>query len=201
MSNIGILAYGSLMVNSGKEIQSRIDNIKDALTPFKVEFARKSKTRNYAPTLIPVKEGGAKVRAKILVLKEEVSLEEAKDMLYRRETHEIYNKKKYSRPAHPNPNEVFINEIEDFHGVKIVLYTEIGKNINNPTPKKLAELAIESACSTAGKKREDGIRYLIDAKFNGIKTPFMPEYEKEILKQTNTKSLHQAWEVSAYANL
>ena len=193
MSNIGILAYGSLIVDPGKEIQSRIDNIKDVMTPFKVEFARKSKTRNYAPTLIPVKEGGANVEATILILKEEVSAKEAKDMLYRRETHKICSKERYTQPAHPNPNEVYIKEIEDFHGVKIVIYTEIGKNIDNPTPKKLAELAIKSACSIAGKKREDGISYLINAKCNGIKTPLMPEYEKEILKQTNTRSLHKAW--------
>lgn len=197
MSNIGILAYGSLICDPGEEIQAVIDNlIEDVKTPFKVEFLRSSKCRDGAPTLVPVEESsnyGSCVKAKILVLKEDISEKEAYDMLYRRERNKVGSKKKYPKPAHPNPNEVYIKEIEDFHGVKIVLYTEIGKNIDNPIPKELACLAIKSACSKAGKQRRDGISYLYDAKCSGIKTPLMAKYEKEVLQKTKTKTLREAW--------
>ena len=195
MSNIGILAYGSLIVDPGKEIQPRIVKIKDAITPFNVEFARKSETRDYEPTLIPVKEGGARVKAKILILKEDISEKEATDMLYRRETDQICSKEEYKPPEKPYPNKIEIKKIEGFRDVKIVLYTEIGKNIDCLTPKELAELAIKSARCLAGKRRKDGISYLTNAKRSGISTPLTNEYEKEVLRQTNSKNLQEAWEV------
>lgn len=198
MSNIGILAYGSLIIDPGKEIQSKILKKINVKTPFKVEFARKSRTRNNAPTLIPVKEGGANVKAKILVLKDDISEIEATDMLWRRETDQVCSNKGYEPPLNPSINNVLPKKKEDFHGVKIVLYTEIGKNIDNLSPKNLAKLAIESTRSEAGKKRKDGISYLINVKISGVKTPLIFEYEKEILRQTNTKSLHEALRILVF---
>ncbi len=60
----GILAFGSLIDDPGQEILD-VENCRiDCETPFNVEFARKSgKTRSYAPTLIPVEQGGKKVKA------------------------------------------------------------------------------------------------------------------------------------------
>lgn len=199
MSKIGILAYGSLLVDPGGEIESKIIKTKDSKTPFKVEFARKSSGRDGAPTLIPVEEGGAKVNAKILILKRDITEEEASHMLYRRERDKVWSGKKYKRPIDPDPNDVVIEKINNFHGVKTVFFTSIGNNIEEITAKTLAKLSIESAKSKAGKKKKDGISYLIDAKYNLIKTPIMPEYEKEILRQTDTKNLHEAWITCAYS--
>ena len=50
MKRIGILAYGSLIDNPGSELgPNTVAKIKDVNTPFRVEFARKSQSRNYAP--------------------------------------------------------------------------------------------------------------------------------------------------------
>jgi len=54
------LAYGSLIDDPGSEIQPVIARLIEGVeTPFKVEFARSSEKRDGAPTLVPVKEGGA----------------------------------------------------------------------------------------------------------------------------------------------
>jgi len=68
---IGILAYGSLITHPGQEISSVLDHvIPDVMTPFPVEYARKSGTRAGAPTLVPVPIGcGTPVKAVVLVLK------------------------------------------------------------------------------------------------------------------------------------
>jgi hypothetical protein len=51
-----------------------------------VEFARSSRTRDGAPTLVPVSEGGAHVCASVLVLDDADTVGDARDILYRRET-------------------------------------------------------------------------------------------------------------------
>jgi len=85
MNKIGILAYGSLINDPGEELKKYIIDKIPVITPFKVEFARKSIGRDEAPTLVPVEKGGTYVKAILLVLEEGVSEEEAKNMLYRRE--------------------------------------------------------------------------------------------------------------------
>lgn len=201
MSKIGILAFGSLLVDPGEEIESKIISTKKSKTPFNVEFARKSTGRDGAPTLIQVDEGGAKVNAIILILEEDVTEVEATNMLYRREIDRVGCGKKYKRTTTPRQNAVEIKKVGNLSGIKTVLYASIGNNIRDLTPKVLAELAIESAKDKAGKKKRDGISYLIDAKHNGIKTPLMSEYEKEILLQTDTKDLFEAWVTCAYGQI
>ena len=54
---IGILAYGSLIDDPGDEIKPLVkQKIEGVETPFAIEFARSSKSRNGAPTLIPVSQ-------------------------------------------------------------------------------------------------------------------------------------------------
>lgn len=196
MDTIGILAYGSLIDDAGEEIDPLITRRieEDVVTPFNVEFARKSSSRDEAPTLIPVRKGGAQVKAVILVLANAVSEKEAEDMLWRRETNNIGTSKSYNRPPDPKPDNVLIERIKDLHGVGTVLYTRIGSNIDDLAPGKLARYAIDSANAGAGARGRDGISYLLDAKSNGIETPLMPEYEKEILRKTSTNSLVEALE-------
>ena len=189
----GILAYGSLIDDPGREIfDATIETIKDGvMTPFKVEFARKSRERANAPTLVLVEKGGARVQAQIFVLN--VSEEEAANRLYRREINRVGEKNiVYSRPKNPGPNSVIIERLEAFQGLNIVLYTSIEANIEDPTPQKLAELAIESARELGDGR--DGITYLINAKRNGIRTLLSDAYEEEIKRLTKSKDLPEALE-------
>jgi hypothetical protein len=192
--NVGILAYGSVISDPGSEIASVTVNSINADSPFKIEFGRSSRMRDGAPTLVPVQEGGAKVKAVVIVLAPSVSEQEAADLLWRRETRKVGSGRRYSPPAHPRANNVLVKELKDFAGLDVVLYTDFppsGK-LKNPTPQQLAELAIESAKAPAGAKAMDGISYLIAVKDSGIRTPLMPEYEKQILTRTASTDLKRA---------
>ncbi len=84
MSRVGILAFGSLITCPGSEIGPQIVERIDIKTPFPIEFARySSKTRGGAPTLAPVRSGGTFVNAKVLVLNDGVSVDEARNRLWR----------------------------------------------------------------------------------------------------------------------
>ena len=191
--NTGILAYGSLIEDPGGEIEPLIvERLVGVETPFKVEFARTSRGRDGAPTLVPVEEGGAHVRATILVLRKEVSETEAKDMLWRRETEQVGSGRRYATPARLGPNTVCIERLVNFRRISAVLYTNIAPNITLLTPQTLAELAIQSCRGQAGAQGRDGISYLLAAKRNGITTPLMGEYEAEILRRVSAGTLEEA---------
>jgi len=193
MSKIGILAYGSLIWDPRCEIEDAILRIQcGVLTPFHVEFARSSSTRGGAPTLVPVVKDGAHVEAVILILKEQVSLEEAKNMLWRRETDQVCSGKSYEHCSNPGSDTVCIKELNHFNNIETVIYTSLEPDIANRTPRELAELAIASVCSTKKEKDRDGITYLIKAKHYGIETPKMKKYEEEIKSLTGTESLEDA---------
>jgi len=193
MSTVGILAYGSLIEDPGKEIKPLIiEWVNDIETPFPVEFARSSKSRGGAPTLIPI-EGGNLVKAVILVLEQSVSVSDAKDFIWRRETRNEDTKKKYDPPLNPGPNHIIVEELSSLGGIDNILYTKIGSNIKLLTPDHLADLAICSARGHAGEKMKDGINYLLSVKRQKIVTPLSDEYEKSILKKTGTSSLEEAF--------
>jgi hypothetical protein len=198
---LGILAYGSLIDDRGEEINNATDmmitedmSAEVISTPFNVEFARSSSTRKGAPTLVPVITGGAQVTARIIVLRDEISEAEAQNMLWRRETRNAGHSK---RPTVAKPNSVLIDALSNFHGINTVYYTRIAPNINPLSATQLAELAIKSAKEIkkgSNEEGKDGISYLIAAKRNGITTPLSAEYEQEILKLTETKSLEASLE-------
>lgn len=123
---IGILSFGSLISDPGEEIQSlEIERI-DCETPFKVEYARISSSRCNAPTLIPIEDEskGKSVKAQIIVLNENIELEEAKSILYRREIHTVDWSKTYSEPKTPTSKNVLIEELRNFHELDIIIYTK-----------------------------------------------------------------------------
>ena len=194
-NNIAILAYGSLIDDPGIELKPLIKEIiYNVKTPFKVEFARSSKTRYGAPTLVPNKNIGLKVNGALLVLSEEVDLKIAKNLLWRRETRNEYTDKIYKEPENKiYKNKVIIKTLNNFYNFKNVIYTHISANIQKLTPIHLAQLAIKSVKSPAGLKKKDGINYLISVKRYGIKTQLMEEYEKAILKLTNASTLEEAY--------
>ncbi len=196
-TQIGILAYGSLIDDPSREIEaSRTDTISGVETPFRVEFARSSRKRGGAPTLVPVEKEGGKVRATIIVLDDRVSLNQAMDILYRREIDQVGDlQRNYNPETGNNENAVRIGQLrgDQAFGLDVVLYTIIGANIDTLTPEHLAELAIQSALSEAGIAKRDGISYLQNAIQNGIETPLTREYEQAILLKTETSSLEEAW--------
>jgi hypothetical protein len=194
-ARLGILAYGSLIDDPGEEIAAATAGILRAgvITPFPVEFARSSHTRAGAPTLVPMTKGGARVPARVFVLRDDVSEQAARDMLWRRET----GKKGRAPTArvHAGPDDVVIDEIVDFHGVGKVLYARIASNIVPLTPQRLAELALNSArCAEVAAKGRDGISYLMDALHNGIDTPLSAAYEAELLRRSGAATLADALE-------
>ena len=195
-SSVGILAYGSLIGDPGSEIGSKIVEVIDCCTPFKVEFARKSSGRSNAPTLVRFNKGGC-VCGKVLVV--DLDLQEAYDCLYRREINCVGCKSKIYNHDSKKGDAVKIGILHEFKGIDSVIYANLPANIKDLTAGNLAHLAITSA-----KKRcdgRDGISYLINAKCAGIKTPLSDEYEAEILKLTKTTSLCDAREVCRRAGM
>lgn len=193
MSSIGILAYGSLIEDPGKEIGSLISERREKIrTPFSIEFSRSSSTRDGAPTVVPVESGGCPVHATILVLDTGVSLDKAEDLLWRRETRNECSDKHYLPPSQPSPNKMVVERISNFEGIDVVLYTKLGANIKDLSAAKLADLAIKSAQGEAGRTGKDGISYLVSVKRQGITTPLMSRYEKEILRKSGASGLEDA---------
>jgi hypothetical protein len=187
--SVGILAYGSLIGDPGKEIKgATVDTVRDVLTPFSVEFARTSSGRRGAPTLVPVTGHGAAVNAHVFVL--DVSVDEAADRLYRRERGLVGTAVRYMHPEKPGANHVIVRHLEDFSGLDTVLYAEIGANIENLNADVLAELAIASARGPADDR--DGITYLMGALSNGINTPLSGPYNEEILMRLDAADLAEA---------
>lgn len=187
--NIGILAFGSLISDPGTEIGPLIHKKVTIDTPFSVEFAKCSKTRGGAATLVPISRNGSSVKAKILILKN-VSLPQAKDMLWRRETRNKNPNLVYS--ARKTKRAVRIKELKRFGGVDTVIYVDFYavNKLREPKPKTLASRAIKSVGEA--NLGMDGISYLMSSFRVGIKTPLMKEYKKEILKMTKTLTLNEA---------
>jgi hypothetical protein len=187
-NEVGILAFGSLISEPGAEIaEATVRIAKDILTPFRVEFARRSGvTRAGAPTLVPVLDGGSPMKARLLVLN--VSSDEAKDRLWRRETRKTEGH--YVHRPNPGPNTLVIETYSNVGGVAVVLAARFPSNIDPLLPAELARLAIESAKQLDNGL--DGISYLLNAKRDGVSTPLMPAYEAEILRRTGTSNLEEA---------
>src|SRR5690606_16917166 len=124
----------------GNELNQQIVKRIPCKTPFNVEFARISRSRDNAPTLIPVDRGGRRVAAQILMLSDEVNVDQARSILWRREIHTNDSSRNYIRPQTPNENSVLVEELINFRGVGIVLYTKISSNLFQPiTPELLAD--------------------------------------------------------------
>jgi len=194
--SIGILAYGSLITDPGKEIGDMTQQIiRDVVTPFCVEYARKSRTRNGAPTLTPVScELGGKVKGVIFMMKETVDEQTAMDMLYRREIHNVGTNKGYNTQS---PGEIRIECVKNFLGVDTVLYTVIKPNFEeilnmSISPQQKAALLAEAAINSLNQKTysagTDGISYLNNNIQNGITTPLTDPYREEILRRANHAS-------------
>ena len=210
----GILAYGSLISEPGKQIKRKTIDEKKAYTPFPVEFARSSSTRGGAPTLVPVKKGDI-VEGRVFVMN--MSEREAANMLYSRETHKTnveypYHKNgeiiEYSGNDH-NQNfviserGVFIGRLTNFADLGDVLFPQLAPNIIDPNsevgpdPELLAHLAIMSVIrqydflKKCGSDK-DGISYLKQVSDDGICTQISPKYIERVLEITESGCLKVA---------
>jgi len=190
--SVGVLAYGSLIGDPGAEMAPLIARRMPTATPFPVEFARLSRSRGGAPTVVPHSSGDP-VRAEVLVLRA-VPLDEARSILWRRETRNEGSGKVYreSRSA----NAVVIRDSPGLAGVTHVLYTDFNPDgkISEPDPEALALAAIASV----GRARagRDGISYLIGLLAAGVETALTPQYVAAILSQTGATDLRGAlWQV------
>ncbi|MBI2996895.1 MAG: hypothetical protein HYY46_00340 [Deltaproteobacteria bacterium] len=190
IDTIGVLAFGSLISAPCVELAAAEIKQVRVRTPFPVEFARYSKSRCGAPTLVPVTKGGCRVKAEIIVLSPDVSLIEAKNMLWRRETHQVSSGKTYS--PRRSRNAVRVRETKGLGGIDRVLYTDFyaASKIRVLKPRNLGRKAISSA--RLNRDGKDGITYLLRAKQYGIRTPLMKKYEAEVLELTETRSLRDA---------
>jgi hypothetical protein len=188
---LGILAFGSLLHDPGSEINAVIDGrVQPVTTPFKVEYVRKSTSRDGAPTLAPVEEGGTPVTGAILILKPGVTLGYATDMLWRRETGRSGTEARYNTKE---PGEIEIRNAKNLAGIGEVIYAAPRPNLQ-ADGKELAALAIASAQGNAGVDQRDGINYLINAKKYGVETPLSDDYEKSILEITHQPDLQAAFQ-------
>lgn len=185
---LGVLAYGSLIDDPGSELAAvTIRVVPDVETPFPVEFARSSRTRGGAPTLVPVSEG-RRVRGAIIVI--DATAEHGADMLWRRETRTNDASRRYVAPSQGKAGRVRVERVERLHGVDLVLYTGIDANIAPLSAARLAELAVGSVARA--RPGQDGISYLIAATRNGIVTAISDAYADEILAHTRSTSLEEA---------
>jgi hypothetical protein len=192
---VGILAYGSLLVDPGWEIEDVTERkIEGIQTPFGVEYAYKSRGRAYAPTLVPVPDGkGARVCAQVFILNPATGDQEAKDILYRREINRVGDQDKvYDETAQSQKrNPVLVRSLADLAGIPLVLYTYLDANLGailradisaDDKAEKLARLAVESVTEETFARCRDGIRYLADAIAHGIRTPLTEAYRAAVLR-------------------
>lgn len=185
---VGILAYGSVITDPGKEIAAATVSRQNVKTPFAVEFARSSSKRGGAPTLVPVESGGAPVSAALIEVC--VGLVEAKNILYRREIDEVKSGKAYVEPPIDNTERVRLVTLLAFAELDFVIYAKIAANIVPLDAEHLANLAISSV--SKAKSGKDGITYLADALQTGIETPLLAEHEAAILRKANARDRMEA---------
>ncbi len=189
MRSVGILAYGSLISDPGIEIGPQIARRVPTTTPFPVEYARLSRTRGGAPTVVPHSSGNP-VMAEVLVLSDSVQLAEAKNLLWRRETRKENSGELYR--GSNSPNAVVIRDAPGFCGLDHVLYTDFNPQgkLENPDPCLLACAAVRSVAKA--RSEQDGISYLMNLIHVDVETALTPRYVAEILALTGTGSLAEA---------
>jgi hypothetical protein len=189
MSRIGILAYGSLISDPGSEISKYISDEIQTMTPFPVEYVRVSRTRGDAPTVAP-HSSGKPVRAKLLVLQDGIVLEDAKSLLWRRETRNEGLDREYQMSS--SPYAIVVSDLPGFCGLDHVLYTDFNESgkLSHPIPGELARAAVDSVMKSPDGK--DGISYLMDLINVGVDTELTPAYQKELLVLTGASDLGEA---------
>src|SRR5688572_6882429 len=174
-SGVGIFGYGSLLSEPGDDIRPHIVERIPHLSPWKIEYARRSEGRGGGPTLIFHQAGGA-VDGQVLVLDVGANrLAEVRVWLWEREN---------------KPKQRCIKEMR-LAGLDHVLYCDIESNIRDVdlNADSLARFAIESVSS---KPERNGIAYLARNIEMGLTTPLTYAYQDAILRLTGCSDLGEA---------
>lgn len=174
-STVGIFGYGSLLSEPGDDIVPHIVERIPCLSPWKIEYARRSEGRGLGPTLV-IHKAGSGVKGQILVLDVAANrLAEVREWLWKREN---------------RPRRSCIKEMQ-LAGVKHVLYCDIDSNIGDSdlNADSLASFAIDSV---ALKPERNGIAYLARNLDLGIVTPLTYAYRDAILRLTSSGDLDEA---------
>lgn len=171
----GVLAFGSLIWEPGElaELDKAAEII--CLTPWPVEFARSSRSRHWAPTLVQVPEGEA-VRARVFIYRDASDV--VKATLARREQIDLRE----------HPKAVRACEIACVKE-SLIWYTALRPNITELRPHCLARIAI---ASVKPSRDRNGIRYLRECIGHGIRTSLTEAYCNEILRISKCGSLEEA---------
>ncbi len=172
----GVLAFGSLIWDRRELTKLEMVGEVACMTRWPVEFARSSRRRNWAPTLVRVDEAGERVKARVLVYRDESDL--VRDALA--ESEEIDLRK--------FPKNVDACEVPGLT-VHRIWYTALRPNIDDLRPECLARLAIASVKPCPER---NGIRYLSACIEYGVKTALTEEYQAAILRITGSRSLKEA---------
>jgi hypothetical protein len=199
-SQVGILAFSSMLGDTGAEIQAAIAQSVPVQTPFNVEYARASAARQNAPTLVIVPIGvGSPVQGQIYLLKPEITVKQGQDMLYRRERNSVgalevwYDEERLRLQR----GSVLIGETHEFPDMPPILFARVPPNIDivqdehawpDAKAETLADLAIRSLTKTTYTQRRDGIAYLADAISHGIRTPLTDIYVQAVLRHAGNVS-------------
>jgi hypothetical protein len=176
-SSVGMFGYGSLLSDPGDDIGPHIIERIAHLSPWKIEYARRSEGRGRGPTLV-IHEAGSPVNGQILVLDAQPNrMAEIRKWLWEREN---------------KPKRRCIKEMH-LAGVEHVLYCDIDSNIGDSelNADSLAKFAIDSV---ALKPERNGIAYLSLNMELGIVTPLTYAYRDAILRLTSSSNLDEAEE-------
>lgn len=180
--HIAILAYGSLIWNPGDEIKQHTISVLDVICPFKIEYARKSSTREDAPVLVKLSDEPGKTNAKLFVTDLHTSDENkafVKEMIRQRE----------------DCGEKYVKVLEKpLKKFSVIFYADLPKNMDKVNINELADLAIKSVekCKKKGKPEKNGIRYLLNNIKSGVITELTDSYANKIMEITKTDSLEEA---------
>ena len=119
-----------------------------------------------------------------------VSLQEAKNRLYRRECNEIGSKLIYAEPPKVGPNTVFIKTLTDLAGSDGPIYAY--RREYRAADSRGARCSSDQSARSRDDDR-DGITYLINALKHGIRTTLSETYAAEILRQLGAGDLQDRW--------
>lgn len=172
---VGIFGYGSLRGEPGEDIGPHIIEHMPHISPWTIEYARRSDGRGGGPTLVIHQAGGA-VNGQVLVLDVGANrLAEVRVWLWERE----------NKPKQRCIKEMRLADLDH------VLYCDIESNIRvaDINAESLARFAIESVST---KPERNGIAYLARNIEMGVITPLTYAYQDAILRLTGCSDLDEA---------
>ena len=173
----GVLAFGSLIWDRRELTKLEMVGEVACMTPWPVEFARSSRRRNWAPTLVRVRaEVGDRVKARVLVYRNEPGV--VRDALAESEDIDL---RKF-------PKNVEACEVPGL-AVQPIWYTALCLNIDDLRPECLARLAIASVKPCP---QLNGIVYLRRCLELGVRTRLSDDYLAEILRISGKATLLEA---------